>query len=52
MSEIHMIFGTGPLGQSVMRELHQQGKTVRMANRSGNRPAGVPLRWKSLVAML
>ena len=42
MSEIHMIFGTGPLGQSVMRELLQRGVSVRMANRSGNRPAGVP----------
>jgi nucleoside-diphosphate-sugar epimerase len=42
MSEIHMIFGTGPLGQSVMRELRKRGKTVRMANRSGKRPVGVP----------
>ncbi len=42
MSEIHMIFGTGPLGQSVMQELLRRGKTVRMANRSGNRPDGIP----------
>ena len=42
MSEIHMIFGTGPLGQSVMRELLKHGVTVRMANRSGNRPERLP----------
>jgi nucleoside-diphosphate-sugar epimerase len=42
MSEIHMIFGTGPLGQSVMRELLKRGVTVRMANRSGNRPERLP----------
>jgi nucleoside-diphosphate-sugar epimerase len=42
MSEIHTIFGTGPLGQSVMRELVKRGKTVRMVNRSAGRPAAVP----------
>ena len=42
MSEIHMIFGTGPLGQSVLQELLRRGKTVRMANRSGNGPDGIP----------
>jgi nucleoside-diphosphate-sugar epimerase len=42
MSETHLIFGTGPLGQSVMRALLKRGVSVRMANRSGNRPAGVP----------
>jgi len=41
--EMHVIFGTGPLGSSVMRELIQRGKTVRMVNRSGkaNVPASV-----------
>jgi len=38
--EIHVIFGSGPLGSSVMRALIQQGKTVRMVNRSGK--ADVP----------
>lgn len=33
--DIHVIFGTGPLGMSVMRELLQRGVTVRMVNRSG-----------------
>lgn len=42
-SELHLIFGTGPLGKAVMRELIKQGKTVRMINRSGKAevPAGV-----------
>ncbi len=34
-SELHVIFGTGPLGTSVMRELVARGKRVRMVNRSG-----------------
>lgn len=33
--ELHVIFGTGPLGQSVMRALLARGKQVRMVNRSG-----------------
>ena len=37
-----MIFGTGPLGQAVMRELVKRGKPVRMVNRSGQAPAAVP----------
>ena len=43
-SELHVIFGTGPLGKWTARELVKMGKTVRMINRSGkaNRlPAGV-----------
>lgn len=36
----HVIFGTGPLGQSVMRELLRRGQSVRMVNRSGE--ADVP----------
>ncbi len=45
MSELHVIFGTGPVGQAVMNELVAQGKTVRMVNRSGKGqfPAGVEL---------
>ncbi|NWJ98381.1 MAG: NAD-dependent epimerase/dehydratase family protein [Chloroflexi bacterium] len=34
-NELHLIFGTGPLGKAVMRELVKQGKRVRMVNRSG-----------------
>ena len=37
-SEIHVIFGSGPLGQAVMRELVRQGKQVRLVNRSGKAP--------------
>jgi nucleoside-diphosphate-sugar epimerase len=38
--EMHVVFGTGPLGKSVMRELVKQGKPTRMVNRSGK--ADVP----------
>ena len=34
MSELHVVFGTGPLGLAVMRELRSRGKHVRMVNRS------------------
>jgi nucleoside-diphosphate-sugar epimerase len=40
--EMHVIFGTGPLGQAVMHELVRRGKCTQMVNRSGKRPAGVP----------
>lgn len=35
MSELHVIFGTGPLGKWTARELRKQGKQVRIINRSG-----------------
>ncbi|MEO8158788.1 MAG: NAD-dependent epimerase/dehydratase family protein [Betaproteobacteria bacterium] len=35
MSKLHVVFGTGPLGLAVMRELRSQGKHVRMVSRSG-----------------
>jgi nucleoside-diphosphate-sugar epimerase len=35
MSELHVIFGTGPLGKWTARELAKQGKQVRLINRSG-----------------
>src|SRR5512135_183259 len=38
----HVIFGTGPLGTAVMRELVRRGKQVRMVNRSGRAPQGTP----------
>ena len=36
MGELHVVFGTGPLGKLVGEELLKRGKTVRMVNRSGN----------------
>jgi nucleoside-diphosphate-sugar epimerase len=42
MSELHVIFGTGPLAQSVMRALLKRGKTIKMVNRSGKRPTNAP----------
>jgi len=42
MTEIHVIFGSGPLGQAVARALTKRKKTVRMVNRSGSRPADLP----------
>jgi len=44
MSQVHVVFGTGPLGRSVMQELLARGRTVRMISRSGTMaetPAGV-----------
>ncbi|MBI5564157.1 MAG: NAD-dependent epimerase/dehydratase family protein [Chloroflexi bacterium] len=40
--ELHVIFGTGPVGQATARELVKRGKVVKMINRSGKQPAGVP----------
>jgi nucleoside-diphosphate-sugar epimerase len=34
-TELHVIFGTGPLGKWTGRELARQGKRVRLINRSG-----------------
>ena len=34
MSALHVVFGTGPLGLAVMRELRRRGRRVRMINRS------------------
>lgn len=44
MSEkrLYVIFGTGPLGLSVMRELVRRNEKVVMINRSGKAPADVP----------
>src|SRR5512146_2869577 len=40
---MHIIFGTGPVGQSVMAALLKRGQPVRMVSRSGSfhAPAGV-----------
>lgn len=35
MKELHVVFGTGPLGSAVAEELLKRGKVVRMVNRSG-----------------
>jgi len=46
MSELHVIFGTGPLGKWTARELLKQGKQVRLINRSGKTdhlPAGAEI---------
>ena len=41
MSRQHVIFGTGPLGQSVMRALiKREDSKILMVNRNGNR-AGI-----------
>lgn len=42
-SELHVIFGTGPLGLATMRALVGRGRRVRMVNRRGRAdvPAGV-----------
>ncbi|MFN2153011.1 MAG: SDR family oxidoreductase [Anaerolineales bacterium] len=42
MTKIHVIFGTGPLGQAAARALLTRGKTVKMINRSGLRPTDLP----------
>ena len=34
-NELHVIFGTGPVGKATARELVKLGKRVRMVNRSG-----------------
>jgi nucleoside-diphosphate-sugar epimerase len=39
-NQLQVIFGTGPLGRSIMEELVARGKRVRMVNRSGR--ADVP----------
>jgi nucleoside-diphosphate-sugar epimerase len=44
--ELHVVFGTGPLGKWTARELVKMGKRVRMVNRSGKAsrlPAGVEI---------
>lgn len=40
--EWHVVFGTGPVGQAVARELVKRGKIVKLINRSGKKPEGAP----------
>ena len=35
--ELHVIFGTGPVGRAIASELSEQGKAIRMVNRSGRK---------------
>ncbi|MEO7909937.1 MAG: NAD-dependent epimerase/dehydratase family protein [Roseiflexaceae bacterium] len=45
-NELHVVFGTGPLGIWTMRELIERGKRVRLINRSGRKdglPPGVEI---------
>ncbi len=41
MSELHVIFGAGAVGQAIATELLGRNKRVRLVNRSGQRPAGL-----------
>jgi len=46
MNDLHVVFGTGPLGRWTANALLEMGKTVRMVNRSGKMvaaPAGVKI---------
>jgi nucleoside-diphosphate-sugar epimerase len=37
-TNLHVVFGTGPLGRAVMNELLRRGKRVRAVNRTGRMP--------------
>lgn len=41
-NELHVIFGTGPVGMAVMDELHARGYSIRMVNRSGTTEEPLP----------
>ena len=46
MSELHVVFGSGPLGRSLVEELVRRGKSVRVVSRSGKMaeaPQGIEL---------
>ncbi|GAB4484835.1 MAG: NAD-dependent epimerase/dehydratase family protein [Anaerolineales bacterium] len=46
MTELHVIFGTGPIGRAIAEELSKRGKPARLVNRSGKldeAPAGVEI---------
>jgi nucleoside-diphosphate-sugar epimerase len=40
--QLHVIFGTGPVGMAIMDELCMQGAQVRMVNRSGKTSEALP----------
>ena len=41
-NQLHVIFGSGPVGCWIARSLRTMGKNVRAVNRSGRRPALMP----------
>ncbi|MBK6489191.1 MAG: NAD-dependent epimerase/dehydratase family protein [Gemmatimonadetes bacterium] len=41
-ADVHVIYGTGPVGCWIARDLRVQGKRVRAVNRSGVRPGLMP----------
>ncbi|MBL8058577.1 MAG: NAD-dependent epimerase/dehydratase family protein [Anaerolineales bacterium] len=41
MSNTHVVFGSGPLGQAAARALVKRGQAVVLVNRSGQAPAGL-----------
>ena len=41
--ELHVIFGTGPVGRAIANELSEQGKAIRMVNRSGRKDIPQPI---------
>jgi len=43
MAELHVVFGTGPLGMAAMKALSADGKAVRLVNRSGKPHPQLPL---------
>jgi len=40
--DFHLIFGAGPLGVAVAKELLKRGQSFKIVNRSGKRPAEIP----------
>jgi nucleoside-diphosphate-sugar epimerase len=40
--KLNVILGTGQLGQAIMRTLIKRGECIRMVNRSGKAPEGIP----------
>ena len=42
MTELHVVLGSGAVGQATARALVKQGKYMRMVDRSGRRPADTP----------
>ena len=41
-NNLHVILGSGPVGQAVMRELCAKGQRVRMVNRRGHANGRIP----------
>lgn len=41
-NELHVVFGTGPVGMSIMDALYAKGHSIRMVNRSGRTSEPLP----------